>query len=141
MRDPWSRHRERASRNPPRGSPPRARFRRAPLVSIQSIAILIALFLIVKKLYSSSTIPQVHVHNERENIQDSVKDGVKSAIKELEYEKEEEELLIRSIGRKGQEMGVFSSVREEKPINSGGELIPAGLSDSEKEILRMFYNQ
>ena len=111
------------------------------LVSIQSAAILVGLFLIVKKLYSNPATPQVHVHHERGNIQDSVKDGVKSAIKELEYEKEEEELLLRSIGRQNQGLGVFNSVREEEPINTHGDLIPAGLSDSEKEILRMFYNQ
>jgi len=111
------------------------------IISIQSIATLIALFLIVKKLYSKPVTPEVYVHNESENIQDSVKDGVKSAIKELEYEKEEEELLMRSIGRKNQGMGVFSSNREEELIDTHGDLIPANLSDSEKEILRMFYNQ
>ena len=105
------------------------------------MAILVGLFLIVKKLYSNPTVPQIHVHNDKENIQDSVKDGVKSAIKELEYEKEEEELLMRSVGRQNQGMGVFSNIPDEEPIHTHGELIPANLTDSEKEILRMFYNQ
>ena len=112
------------------------------IVSIQSIAVLVSLFLIIKKLYSNPTIPQIHVHNERENIEGSVKDGVKSAIKELKQEDEEEELLMRSIDRKNQGIGVFSSNNTgEEPIRSGGELIPVGLNDSEKEILRMFYNE
>jgi hypothetical protein len=111
------------------------------ILSIQSIAVLVGLFLIVKKLYSNSSTPQIHVYNEREDIEDSVKGGVKSAIKELEQEKEEEELLIRSISRENQGMGVFSSYPEDKPINTKGDLIPANLSDSDKEILRMFYNQ
>ena len=29
---------------------------------------------------------------------------------------------------------------QDRPINSGGELIPFGLSDAEKELLRDFYN-
>lgn len=36
--------------------------------------------------------------------------------------------------------GFYSSIPNEEIIRSGGDLIPQNLSDSEKEILRMFYN-
>jgi hypothetical protein len=111
------------------------------IVSIHSIEILTVLFLVVKKLYSKQSTPQIIVKNEIGDIQDSVKDGVKSAIKELEYEKEEGELLMQSISRENQGMGVFSSIKEEDPIDTHGELIPNNLTDSEKDILRMFYNE
>jgi hypothetical protein len=111
------------------------------ILSIQSIIVLVVLFLIVKKLYSISSTPQIHVHNEREDIEDSVKGGVKSAIKELEQEKEEEELLMKSIVGENQGMGVFSTNTDDEPINTKGDLIPTNLSDRDKEILRMFYNE
>lgn len=37
--------------------------------------------------------------------------------------------------------GIWSSREaQDRPINSGGELIPANLSSAEKQILRDFYN-
>jgi hypothetical protein len=37
--------------------------------------------------------------------------------------------------------GIWSSREtQDRPINSGGELIPFGISEAEKQILRDFYN-
>ena len=75
------------------------------------------------------------------NIERSVKEGMKSAIKELEEEKNQEEELMKLLKSKNTAIGIFSSNdRVEEPINTT-DLIPANLTDSEKDILRMFYNQ
>jgi hypothetical protein len=111
------------------------------ILSIQSIAVLVALVLIIRRVYSNPVVPNIIVKNEQNDIEDSIRGGVKSAIKELEYEKEEEELLMHSIDGNRQGMGVFSSTTDDEPVNTHGDLIPANLSDSDKEILRMFYNE
>jgi 5'-deoxynucleotidase YfbR-like HD superfamily hydrolase len=73
------------------------------------------------------------------DIETSVKEGVKSAIKELEEEKSQEEEFLKKLDKPA--MGVFSTTnREEEPINTK-DLIPVNLSEGEKELLRMFYNQ
>lgn len=75
------------------------------------------------------------------NIEKNVHDGIKSALKEIEEEKIQEEELMKSLDNVQSPDSVFSSIPDEEPIRTGGLLIPANLSDSEKEILRMFYNQ
>ena len=68
--------------------------------------------------------------------------------KEIDEEKardERDKMLIdyaRKHNKRLFEPGVFSS-RElaDKPIKSGGELIPMNLSSAEKELLRQFYGQ
>lgn len=37
-------------------------------------------------------------------------------------------------------MGFYTGVEDNETIRSGGELIPQNLSDGERELLRMFYN-
>jgi len=105
--------------------------------------VIILLELIVLSLIAYFIIKLIKKNDSRKiNIEKSVKEGVKSAIKELETEKEEEEELMESLDRNKPAMGVFSNVSdEERPMDSGGELIPANLSDADKEILRMFYGQ
>lgn len=103
------------------------------------LGILTALFLILKKL-SVFSFPQA-IEKKDSNIESSVHNGLKSAIKELEYEKEEHELLMKGLdqGQKGA-MGVFNTSNQEEPIDTQGYLIPANLNETEKELLRMFYN-
>lgn len=108
------------------------------VIAVIGIGILGILFLILKKLSSLS--PQIIVKNEQNfDIERSVKGGMITAIKQLEHEKEEQELLMKSLDKKGA-MGVFNTANLEEPIDTKGYLIPAHLTEEEKELLRMFYN-
>lgn len=110
------------------------------VIALLGVGILAALILILKKL--SSLNPQIIIKNDpHSNLEDSVKGGMITAIKELEHEKEEHELLMKRLDRnqKGA-MGVHTTANTEEPINTKGFLIPAHLTEEEKELLRMFYN-
>ena len=68
----------------------------------------------------------------------------KEAEKKENAQAETERLLVEYAKKHGKRTpagGIWSS-REahDKPINSGGELIPFGISDVEKQILRDFYD-
>ncbi len=76
---------------------------------------------------------------EREDIETSVRNGMKSAVKELEYEKEQEELMRKKMKSMMATEDPIYTGREEKPIKSGGELIPFDITSDEREILRQFY--
>lgn len=109
------------------------------ITSIQFVIVVIGLGFIFKKIYFTKS-PDIIVKND--NIESSVKCGIKNALRELEFENQQEKQLIRSLDKNTLGFGVFSSNnKEEEPILTGGDLIPSNLSDSEKEILRMFYNQ
>ena len=68
----------------------------------------------------------------------------KLAEKEEKLRAEKEKLLVEYAIKhnKRQPTGGVWNGREaqDKPINSGGELIPFGISDVEKQILRDFYD-
>jgi len=67
---------------------------------------------------------------------DIICDGVKSALQDITYEQEK----IRDRKIKSPEY-IYSTTSQDKPVrNSGGELIPFNLSEKEKELLNMFYN-
>ena len=109
------------------------------VLSLIGLGILAVLFLILKKLTDLS-FPQIIVKNEQNlDLEDSVRGGMKQAIKELEHEKEEHDLLMKRLDQKGA-MGVFNTSNAEEPIDTKGYLIPANLTEDEKELLRMFYN-
>ncbi len=63
--------------------------------------------------------------------------------KELKATEENDKRLVEYAKSKKKLMptgGIHSSRElEDRPIRSGGELIPFGLSDAEKELLRDFY--
>lgn len=105
--------------------------------------VIILLELIILSLIVYFIIKLVKKKDSRKvDIEKSVKEGIKSAIKELRTEDEEEEELMEKLDKGKPALGVFSNVSdEEPPTNSVGELIPANLSDADKEILRMFYGQ
>ena len=68
---------------------------------------------------------------------DVIRDGVKNAIREIAQEDEQERLFDK---KKKTAEQVYSSMPKDTPVrNSGGNLVPYGLSDSEKAILEMFY--
>jgi hypothetical protein len=109
------------------------------VISLLGVGILVALILILKKLATLS-LPPIVVKNEQDlDIEESVRGGMKRAIKELEHEKEEQELLMRGLDKKPA-MGVFNTANLEDPIDTKGYLIAANLTEEEKELLRMFYN-
>lgn len=104
----------------------------------------VALVLFIYFLYRNfpkNTTPIIEkVIERRDNIESSVHDGIKSAIQELEYEKEQKRIFFEKSKRSKNAMGIYSSCESSSPIeHSGGELIPFGLSENEKDILRQFY--
>lgn len=103
------------------------------VILLELIVIFAIVYFIIKLIRKKET---------SSNLEISVKEGVKSALKELEIKKKTEEEIIQKFKNDQNSMiGVFSSKdTTEEPINTK-ELIPFGLSDSEKEVLRMFYNQ
>lgn len=68
----------------------------------------------------------------------------RKAEKEAKDSAENERRLIEYAKAKGKRLptgGVWNGREaQDKPINSGGELIPFGISDVEKQILRDFYD-
>lgn len=69
----------------------------------------------------------------------------------LEAEKKEKAIVeadkrlveyAKAHGKKMPTGGIWNGREvQDRPINSGGELIPFGLSDGEKQLLRDFYNE
>lgn len=76
------------------------------------------------------------------SIERAVREGMKSAIRELENEKQIQKEIEATLKRKDEDMGVYASTDDgESPVKrSGGNLVPFGLSDEEKRVLEMFYN-
>ena len=112
------------------------------IILLEIIAILGISYLLLRLIISVSK-KGTSISTDKSNIEKSIKDGFISAVKELEYEKEQEAELFKTIKEKSnQSNGVYSSAnKKEEPLNTGGDLIPMNLTDGEKEILRMFYNQ
>ena len=68
-----------------------------------------------------------------------IRDGFKDAIREIAYE-DEQEKLIQKKNREAEQ--VYSSYPKDEPVRkSDGNLIPYGLTESEKEVLEMFYSK
>lgn len=69
----------------------------------------------------------------------------RKAEKEEKERAENERLLIdyaKAHGKKTPAGGIWSGREaQDRPINSGGELIPFGISEAEKQVLRDFYNE
>jgi hypothetical protein len=72
----------------------------------------------------------------------AVREGMKSAIRELESEKEIEKEIMDKLKNVDKNMGIYASTdSSDGPVKrSGGNLIPFGLSEEEKRLLEMFYN-
>lgn len=105
-----------------------------PIILLELIVLASVVFLTIKLLKKPIPSPNA-------DIETSVREGVKSAVKELELEKTQEEEFLKKLDQNKPAMGVFSTTNiEEEPINTK-ELIPVNLSEGDREILRMFYNQ
>ena len=111
------------------------------IILLEIIAILGILYLLLRLIISVLKKGML-IPTDKSNIEKSVKDGFISAVKELEYEKEQEVELFKTIKEKSNRPeGIYSSAqRDEEIINSGGELIPMNLSSDERQILRDFYD-
>ena len=96
-------------------------------------------YFLVKKLRHPTIIEKiVEKSDDRINFAEDVRDGVKEAIRDISYEEEQMKLVQKK--NRSQE-GVYSTTMvDDTPIKSGGELIPFNLSDKDKDLLRMFYN-
>jgi len=97
-----------------------------------------AIYYIINRLTKEK--PEVKVHVTEKNVSISsavIRDGVKSALREIQYE-DERKKMETTTSRKPS--GVYSTNRPQEVTNSGGELIPFNLSDEDKKLLNMFYN-
>jgi uncharacterized protein YneF (UPF0154 family) len=67
-----------------------------------------------------------------------IRDGVKSALQEVAYEKEQEKIFEK---KRRQPDHVYSTLEKQDELvkHSGGNLVPFNLTESEKELLEMFY--
>lgn len=72
----------------------------------------------------------------------AVREGMKSAIREIETEKQIEKEIVDKLKSANKNMGIYASTDDSnEPVKrSGGNLIPFGLSDEEKRLLEMFYD-
>jgi hypothetical protein len=68
-----------------------------------------------------------------------IRDGVKSAIQEIAYEEEQERIHDKKMKNPDH---IISTTQQDEPVRkSGGNLIPYGLTDSERTVLEMFYDR
>ena len=95
------------------------------------------IFKYVSKINSSPKNIEVKVEG-RNTTSEVISDGIKNAIREITYEYEQEKLLEK---KSKQPENIYNVIESDKPAKkSGGNLIPYGLSESEKQILEMFYD-
>ena len=93
----------------------------------------------LKKLPSPEDRIEVKVSGGKTITSEVVRDGVKNAIREISYEDELEKSLQK---KKFAAEQVYSSSPKDEPVrHSGGNLVPYGLTDSEKTVLEMFYEK
>ena len=113
------------------------------VIILLEIIVILGISYLLLRLIISVLKKGMSVSTDKPNIEKSIKDGFISAVKELEYEKEQEEELFKTIKEKSnQSNGVYSSAhRGEEPIDTKGDLNPMNISIEEKQILRDFYNQ
>ena len=87
---------------------------------------------ILKKL--DKLIELLMVDREERKQEKELKESAENEARLVEYAKAKKKMLPTG--------GIYSSQGlEDKPIKSGGELLPFGLSTAEKELLRDFYER
>lgn len=99
-------------------------------------------YFILKKIPKSITTITENRNNSitPSDLELAISRGMKTALQEMEYEKEMEREYIKKSKRKNSDLGVYSSIEKDRVVtSSGGNLIPFGLSDEEKDALEMFY--
>ena len=65
-----------------------------------------------------------------------IRDGVKDAIREIAFEDEQQKQMEQ---KQRVAESIYSSFPKDEPVrNSGGNLVPYGLTEAEKEALEMF---
>ena len=107
-------------------------------VLIEPILIIFGVYLIFKKFPKpTKEILQTEIKN---NItSETIRDGVKSAFQEMKYEEEQKNSYFKKIKRP-EYVHSTGSPKEKLLEKSGGDLIPFGLNDTDRELLEMFYN-
>jgi len=108
-----------------------------------------ALFFVMLRCLSSPVVIEHVIEKERvvekssaASIERAVRDGMKSAIREMETEKQIKKEIEDTLKRNNEGMGVYANIDEhDTPVKqSGGNLVPFGLSSEEKRILEMFFS-
>jgi len=109
-------------------------------ILFEVIIIVGGVYLILKINKTKNITPEkIQVNVSDKNItSEIVRDGVKSALQEIENEKKLEKTIKNKM--KFSERVYSSSENDAVVRNTGGELIPFNLSQKEKELLNMFYN-
>lgn len=99
-------------------------------------------FVLLRRLSKPSIIERVVEKSSASSIERAVREGMKSAVRELENEKQIQKEIEATLKRNNEDMGVYASTDDsEVPVKrSGGNLVPFGLSDEEKKVLEVFYN-
>ena len=96
----------------------------------------------LKRLSKPIIIEKERIIEKPFNMERAVREGMKSAIREIESEKQIEKEILNKLKRSNENMGIYASTdKGDEPVRrSGGNLVPFGLSDDEKKVLEMFYN-
>jgi len=107
-------------------------------ILLELIVLVGGIYLTLKYFHKFPTISdKIETGISNKNItSDIIRDGVKSALQEITYEQEK----IRDRKIKSPEYIYSTTPQDEIVRNSGGELIPFNLSEKDKELLNMFYN-
>jgi predicted Holliday junction resolvase-like endonuclease len=114
-------------------------------IILASVSVMgIILYFMLKRLSQPIIIEKERVIEKQSSVtmERAVREGMKSAIREMESEKQIQKEIDARLKRKDEDMGVYASTDDsDAPVKrSGGNLVPFGLSDEEKKILNMFYN-
>lgn len=108
-------------------------------ILLELIVLVGGVYLALKLFRKPPSTDKIEVKVSGKNItSDVIRDGVKSALQEISYEQEQEKIHERKL-RTPEHM--YSTSPQDTPVRrSGGNLVPYGLSDSEKAALEMFYD-
>ena len=101
---------------------------------LELIVLLVGAYFFIKYFY------KVKSSSDNSITPDVIRDGVKSALREINYEEQDDKL---NKSRMEPPNYVYSTAthNDEFIKESGGDLIPFGLTDKERETLRMFYSK
>jgi hypothetical protein len=118
------------------------------IILLELIVVLVIGYFIVKRLTSKPKqipcAPQI-VDAKMDNyaIERAVQNGVVSAIKQIDADKIREKNIIESARRENSVGNVYTTTDpSDEPVKySGGNLVPFNLSESEKEVLNMFFGK
>ncbi len=109
-------------------------------IFFELIFIICGIYLILKfinKFSDKIITPKTEHSSDKIIISKMVHDGVKDALQEILYEKEQKEMFEKKMRNPE---SIYSTIQQDEPVISDGDLIPYNITTKEKDILTMFYN-